>query len=91
MVKTSVMGITRCRICRFELGTVAGGQGSGGPTRRRTGGPVRGRGGVAWWALGARCVPAAARVSDDAGCRLPRVCPRSDFKPGWAEYSPLSV
>jgi hypothetical protein len=30
MVKTSVMGVTRCRICGFEMGTVAGGQGSGG-------------------------------------------------------------
>jgi hypothetical protein len=40
MVKTSVMGVTRCRICRFEMGTVAGGQGSGGPGTTAAVGPA---------------------------------------------------
>jgi hypothetical protein len=51
MVKTSVMGVTRCRICRFEMGTVAGGQGSGGPGTTASCRPCgRDRGGVGWWA-----------------------------------------
>jgi hypothetical protein len=53
MVKTSVMWVTRCRICRFEMGAVAGGQGSGGPARANWGPCGRGP----WWASGR---PAAA-------------------------------
>jgi hypothetical protein len=48
MVETSVMGVTRCRICRFEMGTR--------PRKRRPGTTAscrpcgRDHGGVAWWA-----------------------------------------